>query len=62
MQGCGYAVRRRKGIGHMAQCSNCSASSRGFVVFTPYAGRHRVLVPWFLSHPVPLRIWEFAHC
>ena len=38
------------------------APSRGFVVFTPYTGRHRVLVPLFLSHPMPLRISGFAHC
>ena len=33
------------------------APSRGFVVFTPYADRHMVLVSWFLSHPMPSRIW-----
>ena len=33
------------------------APSRGFAVSTPYASRHRVFVPWFLSHPIPLRIW-----
>ena len=43
-----YPVRRWKGIGHMA-----------FVVFTPYFGWQgtRVLVSWFLSHPMPVRIW-----
>ena len=32
------------------------APSRGFVVFTPCADGHTALVPWFLSHPMPLRI------
>ena len=50
MQGCGYAglryaVRRRKGIGHMALFSH------------PMPVGIRVLVLWFLSHPMPLRIW-----
>jgi len=27
---------------------------RGFVHFTSYAGRHRVLVLWFLSHSMRL--------
>ena len=42
--------------------SDGSAPSRGFFVFTPDAGRDRVLVPWFLPHPMQLRIWEFAQC
>ena len=61
MQVCGYAglryaIRRWKGIRHMALWFSRFAPSRGFVVFTPYADKHTVLVPWFLSHPMPLRI------
>jgi len=34
------------------------APSRGSVVFTPYVSKHRVVfVSWFLSYPMPLRIW-----
>jgi len=31
-------------------------------VFTPYASRHRVSVPWFLSHPMPLGIRDSGVC
>ena len=56
----------RPGEGRYRACgfvvSGGSAPSRGFIVFTSYASRHRLLVSLFLSYPMPLGTREFAHC
>ena len=57
MQGCAMGLGDGRVLGIWLCGSDGYAPSRGFVVFTPYVGRHWGLVPWFLSHPMPLRIW-----
>ena len=57
MQGCAMWL----GDGRVSSIWLCGshgyAPSRGFVVFTPYASRHSGIGFWFLSHPMPFRIW-----
>ena len=61
MQVCGYAglryaVRRWKGIGHMSVVFTVMHLAEVLLFSHPMLVG-RVLVPWFLSHPMPLRIW-----
>jgi len=56
MQGCAMQLGDGMVSGIWLCGSHGYAPSRGFVVFAPYVGRHRVLVLWFLSHPMPLCI------
>ena len=57
MQNCAMRLRDGRVSGIWLCGSDGYAPSRGFVVFTFYADRHMVLVSWFLSHLMPLRIW-----
>ena len=61
-----YGVRRWKGIGHMSLWFSrlCTYHSRGFVVFTPYAGWQGIgsmvsFTPYASTHMGSLRSVEF---
>ena len=56
MQGCAMRVGNGRVSGIWLCGFHGYAPSRGFVVFTPYYAGW-VLISWFLSHPMPVRIW-----